>query len=154
MNMKQYGIIGGILLVLFGGVYIVSLFATKPDTHKRVSADIRGQEVTLMVSDTELLREQGLGGYTGLGSREGMLFIFEKMDRQGFWMKDMLFPMDIMWLDGEFRVISLEKNIAPETYPKIFFPKVPSLYAIEFSAGTLTQLGVEIGDLVRMHGGK
>jgi uncharacterized membrane protein (UPF0127 family) len=107
-----------------------------------------------IVSDTEESREQGLSGFTSLANDEVMVFIFEYPDLLGFWMKDMLFSIDMVWLDSNKKVVAIEKNVAPETYPKIFAPQTPALYVLEFNAGTVDRVGIEIGDTVVIVGGK
>lgn len=72
----------------------------------------------------------------------------------GFWMKDMKFPIDMLWLDNQYRVVSSEENVSPDTYPKVFFPSAPSRYVIELSAGIISTLPLGPGDRVEVSGGK
>ncbi len=91
--------------------------------------------LSVILADTDALREQGLSGRTGLQSNTGMLFEFESAGYPAIWMKDMLFSIDILWLDDNFTVVELAENISPETYPKIFSPRIPARYVLEVPAG-------------------
>jgi hypothetical protein len=52
-----------------------------------------------------------------------MLFVFASSTRPGFWMKDMKFPIDIIWINADKEVVGIESNIATSTFPKLFFPE-------------------------------
>lgn len=101
------------------------------------------------IAETERALEKGLSLHPSLKDDQGMLFIFPRKDDYGFWMKDMLFPLDIIWLDSNLKVVGLEKNISPETYPNVFYPKAKSLYVLEISAGQTDLLNLNIGDTVK-----
>ena len=77
-----------------------------------------------------------------------MIFEFPEEDFHSFWMKDMKFPIDIAWLDKNKKIIHIEKDVSPKTYPKIFNPAVLSLYALEISSGFLNKNNIKIGDFV------
>ncbi len=99
--------------------------------------------IEFAVTDSE--RDQGLGDRFFLEEGKGMLFIFEKNDRYGIWMKDMLFPIDIAWLDSKYRIIDIERNVSPSTYPESFFPDTPARYVLEVNAGFFEKNGISTG---------
>lgn len=101
---------------------------------------------TLEVADTFALRELGLGVRKQMGQYDGMIFVFDKPDRYGFWMKDTFFGLDLLWIDENLKIVSKEERVLPESYPKVFYPTSKSLYTIELSAGTLEKLQIKIGD--------
>jgi uncharacterized membrane protein (UPF0127 family) len=82
-------------------------------------------------------REKGLSNIKNIKEKEGMLFIFEENDYHGIWMKDMLFPIDIIWLNESFVVVDFKKNVLPETFPEIFKPKSKAKYVLELNAGSI-----------------
>ncbi len=98
---------------------------------------------------TEDEQEKGLGGRSSLGDNQGMLFVFDKPDYISIWMKDMLFPIDIAWLDKDFKVITVQEDVSPNTYPKSYTPEKPSLYVLEVNAGYFKEHGVSAGDTLR-----
>ena len=61
--------------------------------------------VCASVADTPEARQQGLSGRAGLGESEGMLFVFPKDGEYAFWMKDMRFSIDILWLSGNGTIV-------------------------------------------------
>jgi hypothetical protein len=66
-----------------------------------------------------------------------MLFVFEKPGRYGFWMPDMHYPIDILWLDDQYSVVAAARSVAPESYPDTFMPPVPARYVLETSPGVI-----------------
>lgn len=101
-----------------------------------------------LIADTPELREKGLSGRASIDVGEAMLFIFEKSARNYFWMKDMLFSIDIVWLDTDKKVIHIEKNVSPGSFPKSFGPNEDSKYVLEFKEGVTESIGLEVGDRV------
>jgi len=85
------------------------------------------------IADSLAERAQGLSGTTALAPDEGMLFVFERAGMYGFWMKDMYYPIDIIWLNDELRPVGITKNISPDTFPTVFYPPVPVRYVLEVS---------------------
>ncbi len=85
----------------------------------------------------------------GLGNREylcrdcGMLFDFETRGQRLFWMKNMRFPLDILWIDGN-QVVSISKNVAPD-YPGVFNPPVLADKVLEINGGLSDEYGIKIG---------
>ncbi|MEN9621568.1 MAG: hypothetical protein RLZZ67_2 [Candidatus Parcubacteria bacterium] len=124
------------------------------DVQKRTEVSLNGTTFSAYVSDTEKLRENGLSGFKGLSDKELMLFKFDNDDTVGFWMKDMLFSIDIVWVDSAMKVISIEKNVSPATFPKVFYPAKPSRYVLELAAGITERIGTKIGDTLTISGGK
>lgn len=106
--------------------------------------------VSVRIANTEAEREAGLSGTEPLSLKEGMLFVFEKEGIYGFWMKDMNYPIDIVWISQDKKIIHIEKNIIPETYPEIFRPSSSALYVLELSSGFCQKYGIKIGDTVKI----
>lgn len=102
------------------------------------------------VADTNELRQKGLSGRKSLDADKAMLFTFDAPDYYGFWMKNMKFPIDIIWLDAARKIIYMEKDVRPESYPEGFRPDKKASYVIEFSAGIADELGLRLGDTVVM----
>ena len=99
-------------------------------------------------------RSQGLSGHPPLADNEGMLFVFENEAKWVFWMKDMLFPLDMVWIDSRCTVVDVTENVpkpepgqALEDLPR-FSPKTLAQYVLEVNAGTAQRTGITIGDRV------
>ena len=137
-------------LLLLLALAIVAIFAYTAWPQEVHTTDMRtltmgGVSVAVNVADTEVLREQGLSGRASLAEGEGMLFIFDTDGIWGIWMKDMRFFIDIVWADSSGSVITVAHNIAPETYPKVFYPSRSARYVLELPAGFAAAHGIAEG---------
>ncbi len=108
-------------------------------------------EILLLFADTPELRIKGLSGVKNLEGNTAMLFVFNYPDKHGIWMKDMFFPLDIIWLDEDYKIVSIEKNVSPNTYPKVFYPTEKSLYVMEGKAGFAEQNSLTVGKVLNLN---
>ena len=79
-----------------------------------------------------------------------MLFKYDEPGIYGIWMKDMKFAIDVIWLDGGYRVIKIAENVRPDSFPKVFEPNQPALYVLEVNAGFAARNGIKAGDKVEL----
>jgi uncharacterized protein len=128
-----------ILLIVFGGGSFY--LSHKGDATK---IQIAGSRFSAEIADTPMARERGLSGRDSLAQNKAMLFIFDGVSTHCFWMSDMKFSIDIVWLNEQNQVTSIEKNVSPETYPKNFCHDGHAV--IEFAAGTADRLRLQPGD--------
>ena len=101
-------------------------------------------EVSRSKNDMEL----GLSGRDSLASSSGMIFIFDKAGNHGFWMKDMNFPLDILWINDNFEIVGIEKSLSPSTYPNSFGEKYFAKYVLEVSASFCDKNNIKVGDKI------
>jgi uncharacterized membrane protein (UPF0127 family) len=111
--------------------------------------EINGKVIEVDLALTSIEQEQGLSGRKNLIEAEGLLFVFKKLDNHYFWMKDMLFAIDIIWIDQNKNIIFIEKNVLPESYPSIFGSNQNSLYVLEVLSGFSEKNNLEIGQKVK-----
>jgi uncharacterized protein len=104
-----------------------------------------GVEMVIEYAVTNEERELGLSGRAEIGENFGMLFVFESDDMYGFWMKDMLVPIDIFWLDDNLRVVSSAQEISPDSYPESFYPSTSARYVFETSSGFADRNNIATG---------
>lgn len=111
----------------------------------------------LEVAATADARARGLGGRRSLAPERGMLFIFQDAARHGIWMKDMRFPIDILWLKSESGRRATIIDIAPGVRPSpgtatdalpIFYPRDLADTIIELPSGAAARSGAKIGDAI------
>ena len=109
---------------------------------------------TVEVANEPQEQQRGLMFRDFMPQDHGMLFIFDHEDRYGFWMKNTLIPLDIIWLDGNLIVVHMEENVPPcEKDPCTSYrPSAAAWYVLELNAGTAKRLDLKIGD--EMHFGK
>ncbi len=104
-------------------------------------------QAELVMSDQA--RAQGLSGRSNLNENQGMLFVFNTSGYYPFWMKEMNFPIDIVWLNKNWEIIDLTENLAPETYPNTVSSQAPAQYVLEIKAGMVKKLGIKIGQKIK-----
>lgn len=101
--------------------------------------------IKAFVADTEAERVQGLSGRNDLNEGEGMLFVFDEPNKYGIWMKNMNFPIDIVWAE-DGKIIYIEKSVSPTSYPKVFYPPSSVRFVLELSAGFCDTHNLKVGD--------
>ena len=107
---------------------------------------VGSQRITAEVADTPAERSKGLGGRACITPSEGMLFVFDKPGRLPIWMKDMKFPLDIVWIDSDHKAVAIEVNVSPSTYPDSFVNKdKPAQFVLELQAERSKSLGINLG---------
>lgn len=108
---------------------------------KTLNSDSAPMSFTYEVVQTPALREQGLSGRTSVPGDYGMLFVFDTADRYGIWMKDMLIPIDIVWLSDTGVIVGIVPSVATSTYPMPFYPPTPVRFILETRAGEVARKG-------------
>ncbi len=101
------------------------------------SLKIGDKIISVEIADTNAERVRGLSGRDKFETGHGMLFVFEEAGFHGIWMKEMRFSIDIAWLDENWNLVGIEKNVSPESFPHIFYPPTPVKYILEINAGEL-----------------
>lgn len=130
----------------------IILYVTKTNQANGAASLKVGQTTfQLELADTESERVQGLSDRKLLEEESGMLFLFPNKSIQAFWMKDMHFPLDIIWID-EDTIVGYEENAKPEgesPTEKYFSPK-PINKVLEVNAGVVKKLNLKIGQKLNL----
>ncbi len=102
------------------------------------------------IAATEETRRQGLMDRKQLASDHGMLFIFDALGEYGFWMKNTLVALDIIWLDENKKVVHIEAKVPPCVSDpcSIYSPLKQAKYVLELSAGVVAREGIALGDVL------
>jgi len=153
--MKNLLIIVGLLLLL-GIVFYFTQNALSggspslPGFGKSAKAVIKDQTFTLTVAETQKEQEVGLSGKKSLAKNAGMLFPYTTKTTPTFWMRNMEFPIDILFIsDG--KIITLHKNVKPPVSDQnlqLYSPSAPIDTVLEINAGLSDQYGFKEGDSV------
>lgn len=106
---------------------------------------IGSNTLLLQKAETESARNIGLSSRDCLSDNQAMLFVFSYNAQHRFWMKNMRFSIDIVWLDDKKQIVHIEKQVSPDTYPKIFIPTKDARYVLEMTAGRADSLQLSIG---------
>ncbi|MBX4198666.1 DUF192 domain-containing protein [Candidatus Parcubacteria bacterium] len=132
----------GIFIIILVLAAVVATF-----WHRTSRGELKISDSTIQVdiADTDALREQGLSGKEALCADCGMLFVFDSASEPGFWMKDMKFPIDIVWISAQKKIVGVENSVSPTSYPDVFYPKEPVLYVLELPAGFVLERHIDTG---------
>jgi len=138
-------VLGVAALIIASAVsYMVTTFT--PKTEVRLGYGVYNLEL----ADTDAERYQGLSGRERLGPNEGILFDFERPGSWGIVMRDMLIPIDIIWLDEDKAVVTIVKNAPPELgETKVYRPTQPARYVLELQAGAVNAAAIKVGDVAQ-----
>lgn len=135
-------------------VFVVSIIGVELWQFHWPKATIRLQNTDLyvLVARTPDHWHRGLGRRESLAPYDGMIFLFPSSRSEGFVMRDMQFPLDIIWLDRGV-VVDIAPNVptqpgATESQLQVYYPRKPGNIVLELPAGWATAHGLKIGDLM------
>lgn len=125
-------------------IFIVFYFSPRP----KATITLPDQTVvSALIADTPALHEKGL---SDRAKPVSMLFLHKEKTLPVYWMKDMRFPIDLIWLDGE-TVVGLLSDLSPENPPTtLYSPDVPVDRVLEVPAGFIKLHTLSIGDVLDM----
>ncbi|HVF69876.1 MAG TPA: DUF192 domain-containing protein [Xanthomonadales bacterium] len=151
MSLNKLFVIFGIILVIFAGVVFFQV-NSRSDASKN-TVKINNRTFNVEVVNTPDKQQLGLSGRNSLPKNQGMLFVFDKTDYHTFWMKNMKFPIDIIFIkDG--KIVSIAKNAQPPKPGEGNLPLYKSGGAInkvlEINAGLSDKHKMKPGDKVEI----
>ena len=132
-----------VIIIIF--IFVISVFVLSK-YQNTTDIFLANTKIRVTIANTSLSQSRGLSHRVKLNTNEGMLFIFKQPGIYQFWMKDMNFPIDIIWFDKYKKIISVNKNIQPSSYPELFAPISPVLFVLEVPSGFFTRNNLQIGD--------
>ncbi len=145
-----------IIALIFASVFLFTQNFSLPEADPPLAEEIQntvriGESVLEVdISKTFADKARGLSGRESLGEDQGMLFIYDEPSIYFFWMKDMNFGLDIIWIDANKKIVDITRDVRPESYPDTFEPQSPAQYVLEVNSGWAERHGVKIGDLVEL----
>lgn len=100
---------------------------------------VGSQRFAVEVAATPAARERGLSGHEPLAPDAGMWFVLPEVGWPGFWMRGMRFPIDLIWVSPERRVVGAETLQLCRNEPcAITYPPAATAYVLEIAAGRFT----------------
>jgi len=120
------------------------------DTTSQASVLLSGETFFVDVMRTRESQAKGLSGRPSLEKHQGMLFWFTRDDFYPFWMPDMNFDIDILWIDKDWTVVHIEEEVSRESYPASFSSPTLARYVLELSAGTVKEIGAKVGQKITL----
>lgn len=130
------------MLTVFGILQAGVLFKTP-------TAKIHDKTFKLSVAKNEEEKQIGLSKHEELEEDQGMVFVFDKLSNYSFWMKDMKFPIDILYIRGD-KIVTIYKDQKPEDSgnPPVLTPKEEADKVLEINAGLSDKYKFTEGDKV------
>jgi uncharacterized membrane protein (UPF0127 family) len=121
----------------------------KKQTGENKTATINNHTFILKIANSVEEKQIGLSGIDSLPRDQGMLFSFYSKDYHSFWMKDVKFPIDIIYIDDD-TVITVVSRAEPATTenPQVYKPEEPANKVLEINAGLSEEYGIKKGDKV------
>ena len=122
-----------------------------PSAYQQAQLRVGLAQFFVEIADTPEKQTLGLSGSEALGAGRGMLFVFSRSAMHGFWMKDMKFPIDIIWINNG-KVIGFAERAQPDDRSdrEVYYPPSPIDMVLEIGAGEVARQGIRVGDVVRL----
>lgn len=120
---------------------------------KKTKVKINNTEIEVEIADTPEKRTKGLSNRNSLDQNKGMLFVFPKGSNVTFWMKDMKFDIDIIWIKDS-KIIKIDKNAkapkagTPDNKLTLYKSDQPIDYVLEVNSGFVEKNKIEVGQTV------
>lgn len=144
------GVVIVLILVIWGFTNLRPFFGSLFGG-PRAEVTVAEHTLKVEVADSPEEREAGLSKKNSLPENQGMLFVFEQPGEYPFWMKDMKFPIDIIFISGD-KIVTIYGNVQPPTSDNpslpLYSPTAPSDKVLEINAGLAEQYGMKQGDTV------
>ncbi|MBP7807359.1 DUF192 domain-containing protein [Candidatus Saccharibacteria bacterium] len=138
----QWRLVFVVAFFLFCALFVPFLYEPR-------KLEVGSQLYNIQYANTPAKREKGLSNRDSLPDDTAMIFDFGKPGKYCIWMKDMNFPIDILWVNADGQVIELRQNVLPDSYPESFCPADDASYVIELKAGEVARSGISEGERVR-----
>lgn len=146
-----YGLLVAVILVFvflrFRGIDLFPKFGNE----NNATVTINEQSFKVEVADEDEERIKGLSDRKSLDKDKGMIFVFDEKDKYGFWMKNVNFPLDLIYISDN-KIADIVKNAEPKakdaTDIQIYTPKEEANYVLEINGGLSDEFGFEIGNEV------
>lgn len=140
-----------ITLLILLCLILIYLLDKPSDTKVDNYLDLGDKKIYLIEVSGIADRVKGLSGMERLPEDKAMLFTFDTAEKHGIWMKDMKFSIDILWIDQNYQIVSIEEGVSPNTYPKVFYPTEKSTLVLEANAGFVKRNNLKVGNFLNFN---
>jgi len=132
--------------------FLVFIFSSAFAENETRQVCINNACVNAKIADNDSDRQRGLMFRESLPEDQGMLFVFQSEDKYGFWMKNMLIPLDIIWISKGKRVVDISQDAKPCDGPcNDLIPKEKIKYVLEVNSGFANKHKIKIGDKINFN---
>ena len=144
-NKNKIIYIVAIIIVVVVGLSVWFFHSSKPIVNDLKTVEIGNAVISAELATTQAEQVQGLSDRPSLAANTGMLFVFDHDSNWTIWMKDMNFPIDVLWITDDQKVSDIVEDMTPQSYPKTYASHAPTRYVLEVSAGTVKDYGIQTG---------
>lgn len=147
-----------LIVFLFFAIVAVFLYQKYSDNQlpffrKTPTAAVKSKSFKLLVANSSKEKQIGLSNKKSLPQNYGMIFPYKTAGFYAFWMKDMKFPIDIIFIRNG-RIVTIHSQVQPpkakSDYPLLYLPQEPSDTVLEINAGLSKKYEFKNGDSVRI----
>lgn len=124
------------------------IYVTSCGEYKNGEVLVDNKTLSVHIADNDCKRVLGLSNSLPLGDNDGMFFVFENMGNYPFWMKDMNFPIDIVWINDNFNIVGIEGDVLPSTYPSVYGGEYFAKYVLEIPGLYCEKNNIKVGDKI------
>ena len=147
--MSRYTKFGIVLIVGFAAILFFMIPPTPSSDGAYVIVD--NVRISVEIADNFETRAKGLMFRDPLPENHGMIFIFENEENYPFWMANMKFNLDIIWMDSKGEVVYIARNVAPCGVPcSAVDPKANAKYVLEVNAGFADRYKIDKGSMIEI----
>lgn len=117
------------------------------------SVTINNNTFTVDIADDSEERARGLMSVESMEDSKGMLFVYSDEAIRGFWMKDTLIPLDMIFIDSNLSITDINKGAQPcgNEACQVYYSKSPARYILEINGGLSNRLNISVGDKVQIY---
>jgi len=134
--------------IVFIFLLVISFSSCRSSEFRKVC--LKGICVDSEIADTDQERTKGLMYREDLGKGKAMLFIFDTAAVYSFWMKNMRFSLDMIWIGADKRIVDIKTDVPPcsQNVCESFTPAGPAQFVLECPAGFVKKHGISVRDPV------
>lgn len=154
MSLNKFLLLFLIVLLIFGGLIF---YQYKKGTTVNGKVIVQEETFNVQIVDKPADLQKGLSGRGSMPANQGMLFLFPNKGDYPFWMKDMEFPLDIIYISDN-KVVTIYEEVPSPLYPNenltVYRSKVPANKVLELNAGSVKKFNIKVGDEVTIEKAK
>lgn len=139
----------GIFIIMLAVAGLYKVFLLDRVRGKIQAVKIGSASFEVEIADNPITQARGLSGREFLPENKGMLFLFSSPAKRGFWMPDMNFSLDIIWIKRN-KIVGISENIPPAGFGEleIYYSPEPADKVLEINAGLSKKYGFMTGDII------
>ena len=142
---KVVAVVTGAALIMYG---IGLLLMNQLHQNNSELLTINGNKITIEIAKSSQKKSEGLCCRDSLPDDHGMLFVYDQPGDYRFWMKDTKIPLDMIWIDSNKKIVHIEEDVQPSSFPESFGSNDPAQYVLEINAGFVKKYQIQKRDNV------